>query len=452
MITPHHVSAESHPGRRFPSYSPESDVTPHWSAPTRVAFRLCFVYFGLYVITTQMLSGLLPVPGVDIPVLGVLPPTRDFVLWIGQHVLRISRSIAPHPTGSGDTAFDWVQAFTLLLIASFATAVWSVVARQRQHHARLFAWFRLFLRFALGTTFLTYGLSKVIPEQMPILALSRLVEPFGNFSPMGVLWYSVGASPAYEIFIGSAEVAAALLLFLPRTATLGAVLGLMDAIGIFTMNMTYDVPVKLFSFHLILMSLFLLAPNVPRLLDLFLFERTTGLRGEPSVGASARARRTGVIAQVAFALYVVVMGVYQGVQGWNQYGGGAPRSALFGIWDVQQMSIDGLLHPPLLSDTTRWRRVIFQSPGGATFQRMSDAFDRYLAGIDTTAKTLTLTPPDPVKTKSVLSYQRPAKDRLIVDGSLNGHTIHMELAFRDPNSFLVRSRGFNWVQEFPFNR
>src|SRR4026208_2091617 len=96
-----------------------------------------------------------------------------------------------------------------------------------------------------------YGMIKAIPLQMPAPGLTRLLEPFGNFSPMGVLWYSVGASRPYEIFAGCAELAAGILICIPRTATLGALICLADAIQIFTLNMSYDVPVKLFSFHLI---------------------------------------------------------------------------------------------------------------------------------------------------------------------------------------------------------
>ena len=40
---------------------------PHWSVASRVAFRLCFVYFGLYCLYTQILTSLLPLPKVDIP-------------------------------------------------------------------------------------------------------------------------------------------------------------------------------------------------------------------------------------------------------------------------------------------------------------------------------------------------------------------------------------------------
>lgn len=40
---------------------------------------------------------------------------------------------------------------------------------------------------------------KAIPLQMPAPNLTRLLEPFGHFSPMGVLWHSIGASRGYEM-------------------------------------------------------------------------------------------------------------------------------------------------------------------------------------------------------------------------------------------------------------
>ncbi|MGH7619479.1 MAG: DoxX family protein, partial [Gemmatimonadaceae bacterium] len=221
--------------------------------------------------------------------------------------------------------YNWLDAFTLVLVAGVGTTLWSLVARKREHHVRLFAWFRLILRFALGTTFLAYGWSKVVPLQMPPGQLTKLVEPFGNFSPMGVLWWSIGASPPYEMFVGLAEVTAGMLLFVPATAQLGAMMGLMDAIAIFTLNMTYDVPVKLFAFHLILMSIALAAPNARRVFELFVLHRTTTIAREPTVGRTSRARRGWLVAQVAFGVYACALAAYGAKRSWTQFGGGSPR-------------------------------------------------------------------------------------------------------------------------------
>ena len=54
---------------------------------------------------------------------------------------------------------------------------------------------------------------------------------------------------------------AGILLFVLSLTTLGALVGLAATLQVFVLNMAYDVPVKLFSFHLILMTLVLLAPD-----------------------------------------------------------------------------------------------------------------------------------------------------------------------------------------------
>src|SRR4029079_8034538 len=128
--------------------------------------------------------------------------------------------------------------------------------------------------------------------------LQRLVEPFGNFTPMGVLWSSIGASPGYERFAGSMEATAATLLFMPPTATLGAAVAFADAVQILMLNLTYDVPVKLFAFHLLLLSLFLLAPEIPRILNVFVFDRATLPSTPPPIVNARRGRRVLAAAQI----------------------------------------------------------------------------------------------------------------------------------------------------------
>jgi uncharacterized membrane protein YphA (DoxX/SURF4 family) len=237
-----------------------------WSLPTRIVFRFCVLYFGLYVVLTQMLTTLFFVPGVDLPDVAMLPPLSTAVTWVAKHVFGVTSELVIRGSGSGDKTYDWVLVFCLLVLAAAGTIVWSVLDRRRPSYVLLHGWFRVLLRFAVGSTLLSYGVIKVVPLQMPYPSLIRLVEPYGDLSPMGVLWASLGASPAYQAFTGCAETLAGILLLLPRTTLLGALIALADAIQVFALNMTYDVPVKLFSFHLILMAVFLIAPATRRLL------------------------------------------------------------------------------------------------------------------------------------------------------------------------------------------
>jgi uncharacterized membrane protein YphA (DoxX/SURF4 family) len=421
----------------------------HWSLAARVAFRLCFIYFGLFCLATQILGGLFPIPKIEIPDPAALWPVRQIVFFTAAHVFQIKHPLVYTGSGSGDKTFDWVLAFCLLVCAVLATAVWSVLDRKRQHYTALQKWFRLFIRFALASEMLLYGMDKAVPLQMPFPSLTRLVEPFGNFSPMGVLWSSVGASRPYEIFAGCAEILGGLLLIVPRITMFGALVCLVDLIQVFMLNMTYDIPVKLFSFHLLLMAAFLLAPELPRLANFFFLNRAAAPSAQPQLYRSRRANRIALAAQLIFGLWLVGVNAYNALSAWNVYGGGRPKSPLYGIWNVKQISIDGQSPVP---EYDRWRRAIFDFPTTMAVQRTDDSFDYYRASIDAGAKTLALTSNAAGKSRGSLTFQRPAQDQLTLDGNMDSQRLHIQLQLVDAGKFFLVSRGFHWIQEYPINR
>jgi hypothetical protein len=426
--------------------------TPRWSLTSRVAFRFSFVYFGLYSADTQILGGLFPIPKVDIPDLASLWPTRQIVFWTAAHIFHANLPLVYSGSGSGDKTFDWVLAFCLLIFGALATGIWSVLDRERENYVTLYKWFRLFVRFALASELILYGTVKVIPLQMPYPYLTKLLEPFHDFSPMGVLWSSVGASPAYETFAGSAEMLGGILLIFSRTTMLGALVCVADMTQIFMLNMTYDVPVKLFSFHLLLLALFLLVPEFQRLADFFFRNRAAGPSTQPPLFHTRRANRMALAAQIIFGIWLLGMNAYSGWTSWHTYGGGRPKSPLYGIWNVDVLSIDGQVRSPLLIDYGRWRRAVFDFPNSMSFQRMDDSFAGYGASINTQDKTIALTKNSDKNWKANFTFQRLAQDRLILDGNMDSHKIHMQLQLVDRGKFMLVNRGFHWIQEYPFNR
>jgi len=416
---------------------------PRWNLALRIAFRFSMVYLGLYCLATQLITA---PTGADIPDLATVWPLRPIISWIGAHIFHVNASLSfGGGSGSYDDTFGWVTAFCLLMIATVATVVWSRLDRHRENYAGLHKWFRLFVRFVLAGQMIIYGISKVIPVQMPYPSLTRLLQPLGTLSPMGVLWASMGSAPAYEIFTGFAEVAGGLLLIVPRTATLGALISLAAMVQVDTLNMTYDVPVKLFAFHLILLSCFLLAPDVPRLVRVALSTQAQLFR-------SVRANRIAFAAQMIFGLWLVGVSCHYSLGVWNTRGGGRPLPPLYGIWEVKQMSIDEQLRLPLLTDSTRWRRAIFDYPDRMAFQRLDDTFAAYGASVNLPERTLALTKSDDKNWRASFTFQRPAGDQLILDGRMDNHQVHMELQLTDRNSFLLVSRGFHWIQEAPLGR
>jgi hypothetical protein len=179
-----------------------------------------------------------------------------------------------------------------------------------------------------------------------------------------------------------------------------------------------------------------------------LLRRATSLSPEAQLFRGVRANRIALAAQIIFGLWLV--GLYsQYCWGyWSIVGGGRPLPALYGIWEVRQMSIDEQPRPPLLTDSTRWRRAIFDLPDRMAFQRLDDSFAPYGSSVNLPDKTLTLTKKDNKNWTASFTFQRPAGDQLILDGRMDNHQVHMELQLTDRNSFLLVSRGFHWIQEF----
>ena len=424
--------------------------SPRWSLGLRVGFRLAFIYFGLYVISTQMLNSLVILPFAFIPNLGSLGWTRTAVAWVAHHVFRANYAFPTTLTGSGDRTVDWVLNAIILAIAIAGAGLWSIVDRRRPNHAALHKWFQVFVRFALGATMISYGMLKVFPLQMSYPNLTRLLEPYGSFSPMGVLWASIGAAPGYERFAGSMELMAGILLFVPRLSTLGAMVAFADAVQIFLLNMTYDVPVKLFAFQLILMSLYLLAPETPRLTRAVILNGSAGPSPVPPLARRKAVALTLTLVQILYGGYIVAMHYWPSKRSWASVT--APKPPLYGIWTVEQMTVDGVERAPLVSDYGRWRRIVIQNSTTVWFQRMDDSFVTYASKTDVSARTLTLNRPGDQSSTTVFSYQQPDADQLVLDGTMNGHRIALSTRLFDRSRFQLVSRGFHWIQENPFNK
>lgn len=424
------------------------DQRPDWHPLTRVAFRFCVTYFGLFCllfpeitfILTGVIGRLLPQGAVSWQMNALGPLTE----WVGWHMFGTDASLH-QDSGSGDQAAMWVLMFTVLAVALTATAAWSVLDRRRGAYPRLHAWFSVFLRVCLGGEMLYSGAIKVIPLQMPTPPLTALLQPYGQLSPTSVLWLQVGTSHPYEIALGAVEVAAGVLLFWPRTATLGALLSLASMAQVFLMNMTFDVSVKILSLELLLIATVLLAPQARRLANILLLEKPSPPVTQPALFTSGRANRVATSVQVGLGAWVLVGWMLISWLDWHQYGDARPKPELYGIWSVTQFSLDGASLPPLTTQRDRWQRLIIEDPDRLTYQWMDGALVTVPAAIDAHKIALSAaTPP------TTLTIDRTGPDRMRLSGELDGKPVTMTLKRLNLNRF-QRGHGFHWVQQYPDN-
>lgn len=416
----------------------EKADAPRWSLATRVAFR----FFFSFLLLTYLPFPLNLVPGVETVWQKLwLPVVEVAAAFLG---VTVDSSF----NGSGDRLFNWVSLFVTVVLAVAATLIWSVADRRALGYPRLHAWFRVYLRFGLAVAMISYGAFKVIPSQFVSPSLDRLIQPFGDASPMGLLWTFMGASAAYTIFTGIGELLGGLLLTMRRTALLGALVTAGVMTHVVMLNFAYDVPVKIYSSLLLITALFIAAPDARRLFDFFLRSPDQPVLQRRGLRIAAR-----VIA-AAFVLYIVGTSLKQS---WDQRTflreARLSGSPLYGIWNVDELTIDGVSRPPLITDTTRWRRFVVSGKEWGSIQNMDDSRTRVSIKLKEDDRSMLLTKRNDHLFEARFTYTRPDPNTLVLDGTQYGKRVVAKLRKAPADrTFLLTSRGFHWVNDVPFNR
>jgi hypothetical protein len=434
-----------------------------WSPAKRVLFRFLFAYLLIYNLPfplqfVPLIEKLVRRKASSLFTEQLLQPYEKLwgwlVPWVGSHVFDVTITILPN--GSGDTTYNYVQVFCFLVLALAAAVLWTLLAllwtlagRRRANYERLYDWLMTYVRFTLAFWMITYGAVKVIKTQFPSPSLDRLLQPFGDASPMGLLWTFMGASDSYNFFSGAGELVGGLLLTTRRTTLLGALVSIGVLANVVMLNFSYDVPVKLFSCHLLAMAFFIAAADWRRLASFFFFNWDTPRADHrplfrwPWLNWSTAGLRTALV------LGFTGMSLFGAIETRTQY---AERSALYGIWNVEEFEVDGKVLPPLLTDEIRWRRVVFDYPKMIAIQLMSDSRRRYMLQMDTENHKLELSKRDDPGWKSILTYEQPEPESLRLRGTFDGRQLRGKLRLAPPSQFLLVSRGFHWINEYPFNR
>ncbi|TWS24351.1 hypothetical protein FK268_12205 [Tsukamurella sputi] len=282
-------------------------------------------------------------------------------LWraVGAVGARITGT-APAPvdvaTGS-DLQWAWQFHAGALAIGACAGLLWGAVAvRSGDRGAvgvdRATRVLRAIATVVLAVAMLLYGLAKVIPAQMGHMNLPAYqLQAVGDTEPFSLLWGYMAASTPYTVITGAIELAAGLLLIVPRTRLAGALLSIVALTQIVLLNVFYDVPVKLLAAELLLIAVVLVFPHRRDLLRAVL----------PAVASPAR--RTGtVVAGVLAAILIAatVAGNLERVDAMN-----TPRDPRDGVWRAVSLTVDGAPARATGEDGPVWTSIAITLRGTA---------------------------------------------------------------------------------------
>lgn len=418
-------------------------TNPSWNYLEKLIFRFSFSLLGLFIVFFN--NGAFPMYFLVIGLLNKI--FAPLILWIGNDVLDLPYQVYLNPNGSGDTTFHYILLLCVAVCSIASTLIWTILDRKRRNYNQLLYWLTVGVRYYVAFMLIIYGLDKVIKLQFPSPSMARLLTTYGESSPMGLAWTFLGFSKGYNLFMGIAELAAGLLLF-RRTVTIGAIITLMTTSNVMAVNYFYDVPVKIVSTALVVMCLFLLAPNFYRLFKLFFLGQSITLRTIMPPNFKNRwvniAKNTLKYVSI---LFVLLGGLVSATTRSKIYGTNAPKSPLEGAYKVNRFTKNREVISETDNNKTRWSVFLFQGSERAAIKDGS-GFEYFTLFTDTVSKKVKFTFSNDPNRVHELNYKKSG-NKLLLFGKLYDDSLEINLI---KMKFPLLERELNWINEHPYNR
>lgn len=487
--------------------SPPPPPTPTgWGLVARTVFRFAFAYWLLYsfalfasfplnlfstvynrFVTIDPASppGWLETVGyVNKPVEWYGQAMQWYINWSCSTFRGIDAAPPTDRSGSGDRLYAYCTAFGYLTLAVVVGVQWTVASelwmrlrtQRRPSYDRLNALFRLIVRFHLMYFMIVYGVMKIWCAQYPPITDGQLEVKYGDSSPMGLLWRFMQFSQPYTSSAGIIETVCGLLLVCRRTTLLGAMCSFGAMGQVFLLNMCYDVPVKLFSAHLLLMAVTLIAYDWRKLANFFVLAKPVEAAPLPALFVRWKwFHRVGLA--VRTVLYLTFIGFmlereYKAARETGIFAPPDPRPYV-GRWAGVEFERDGEKvpfpeqppnPPPTQFTPSKWAgepgvQAVIRVSVQPQFQSVAFVFaDKTLVSYQFRAGAgdteLVLTKPQQQEPMGQLKMSFLEPDRMVLEGPFGKQQVKMTLRriVDGKKEYLLKTTGFRWVQEYPFNR
>jgi hypothetical protein len=247
--------------------SPVAHEFNEWTNIEKVAFRIAFIFFGLFAIPLDT-GFYVFIWNTDYSHFTYRELT-DLVAFFNPQFINIFSE------GGFFGLESYVNWPFVLLIALAVTAVWTRLDKNSKEYNKLYYWLRVIVKYRVAYAAIAWGYKKLFIMQMPPGNEGLYNTEFIDFFAKRLYWEAIGVAPHYEVFLGFAEFIGGFLLLFRRTTGLGAAITLVVFGNIAIANHAYDIGEHVPSAGLALLSLFLLWYDLPGIWNLIVNQVNT---------------------------------------------------------------------------------------------------------------------------------------------------------------------------------
>lgn len=374
---------------------------------------------------------------------------EEFVTWTGRiffHKTNLKRVF----NGSGDTTFDYILIFTNIVTSYFLSLIILCIDYKRKSYKQLYLFTIVIARYYVAYSLFAYGITKLFFGQFPPNSAYRLDEQIGNMTPMGIVWTFMGTSPGYVFISGLLETVGGLLLLFRRTKTFGALFSMTVMINVALLNYLYDVPVKIFSTHLVLLCVFILTYEWRILFCFFIKHRNVKLDYNKTLVKNKWLQIALRIVKILLIVYILKDMV---IRNYNWY--------VSNEWNTDKdfyvctqfvlNNNDTIPVDASKKDSIRWNKMVMWDTQTLYVVRNNDSLKKFSLINDTLNKTLDIKNQGDARPIAWFKYLKD-NNTLFLYGRINNVPANLVLQKRTKKDYWLPNAKFHWINEAPNNR
>ncbi|MEM6523380.1 MAG: hypothetical protein AAF693_06305 [Bacteroidota bacterium] len=328
----------------------------YWPKYQLILFRFFTIYF---ILSTAIWSWLSTIPWFDFLGTYSTALTEAYTGFFNSYIFEIKEELVP-TRGSGDTSMGWATLYAQLFMALIGSIIWSILDRKRRHYKWGSLVIRNVVRYYIVLFAFLYGIIKIFGLQMPPPSNSYYATDLGHFSAMRFSWNFIGYSKGYEFFSGLMEALVGVFLLYRRTILLGALLGIGVFTNVFLLNMSYDIPVKIFSFQLLLACMFISVSNWHRVLNFLVLNKSATSDSSWNIPYAKPWLRP--VRLVLKSLFVAGFVVYPFYNYYDTYTSRRDDMASppfkRGFYNIENFVLNGDTIPPEINSNAHWKDLV----------------------------------------------------------------------------------------------
>jgi hypothetical protein len=190
-----------------------------------------------------------------------------FAVWVFGNLINIF--IPDHLDFTSDTL-----GLNILLLSLFVLSlVFAFVLQQtkfwKNKGDKIILLIQLLAIYYLASRLMVYGFDKVFKTQFYTPEPNTLFTPLGALSKDILFWSAMGTSKMYCFLSGIAEIIPAFLLLFRKSRVVGLILTTFILLHVLTLNIGFDISVKLYSIFLLYLTFISLSPYLKTLVLFF---------------------------------------------------------------------------------------------------------------------------------------------------------------------------------------